>query len=168
MAFIISTVGFSDLEDADDGVPKFRGRYLDDLMDTTSAVSHFGPDYRDTFISVPVMQAIIRDRFTPPARPLGIRFPLFTIDPICFEYVDTNNEILSDIGCMSERFKWYCEVDDVTPEEWLCSEINEDIILRHIPLFLNHTNSAYFHAHHLDAFMHYAFRMSNGVQIFGR
>ncbi len=168
MTLITSIGGDEDFDDADSKTCTFLGSCLDDLMDEASAVSLFGVDYRNTLIRAPVMRAIIRPLFIAPARPLGIRFPPFDIDPECLGYITMNNEILEDISGLSERFKWYCEVDGDTPEEWLVTELDEAIILRHIPLLPTHTGVVYFHAHHLDTFLHYAFRIKDGYQIFGR
>ena len=168
MTFFTSGVCEDDLWDIDPGAYMFRGRYLDRIMDEASAVNHFGAGYQRALISPPVMQAIIRPRFMAPARPLDVEFPPFTIYPDCFDYVDMNNEILNDVAALSERFEWYGEVDEGTPEEWLNSHIDETIVLRHIPLLPTHTDAVYFHAHHLDAFLRHAFRVKDGHQIFGK
>lgn len=167
MTLITSFGGDEEFDDVGTKACTFLGKCLDQIMDKPSAVSLLGVDYSRALISGPLMVTIIRPLFVPPARPLDIDFPPFDIDPECLGYITMNNEILERTSEISERFRWYCEVDGDTPEEWLTSELDEEIIKRHIPLLPTHTDDVYFHAHHLDAFLHYAFRMKDGHQIFG-
>lgn len=75
---------------------------------------------------------------------------------------------MADVQMLIYRFEFYCEISNEVTSEWLNTNIDERLALRHIPLLPTHTGSFYFHAYHLDSFLDFAFKMKDGHNIFGK
>lgn len=168
MTLITRLTDNEDIDDFDEESGMIRGRFLDKIVDEASATKHFGEDYRHKLIGAPAMQAFLSPLFIAPAMPLGIDFNPFTIYPDCLYNNLVCNEVLDEVQMVVYRFELYCEMSDEVTYEWLNTQIDERLALRHIPLLPTHTGSFYFHAYHLDSFLDFAFKMKDGHHIFGK
>jgi hypothetical protein len=150
----------------DDGT-KFLGSYVSEVLGERFATKHFGKHHEDLVIIPKTLECIISSEMMPPKRPIGIDFYDFEIRPDCLPLDEFNDEIISHFGAMHDRFVIHAETTEDIPIEWLETDINEELVKRHIPLFNHEHGYPMFHAQHLYDFLDHVFKMPFSAAIFG-